>query len=61
MFKDGDVIVITKIFTEDEVVFFKDVFKSSEGDTEEPQKKEQDFVFKGSEVEEIGKDKVLEL
>ena len=54
-------IVITEIFTEDEVVFFKDLFKSREGDTEEPQKKEQDFVFKGSEVEEIGKDKVLEL
>ena len=43
MFKDGDMIVIIKIVTEDELVFFKDVFKNSEGDTKEPQKKKQDF------------------
>ena len=37
MFKDGDMIIITKIVTEDELMFFKDMFKSSEGDTEEQQ------------------------
>ena len=58
-------IVITKIIMEDELGFLKDMLKSSEGKTEEQEeqnkKKKPDFVFKDREVEEIGKDKVLEL
>ena len=35
MFKDGNMIIITKIIMEDKLGFLKDTFMSSEGDMEE--------------------------